>query len=345
MSGTRSATAIAVVIVTYNSAEDVPATLEALRDQLRDGDEVVVVDNASTDGGPAAIRAAFPETTVIETGSNGGFAAGCHVGVDASTAGLVLLLNPDTVPQPGFLDALRATSGAEPAWGAWQALVTLPGGHEVNTWGNEVHYLGFGWAGGNGRPTADAPGTRETVGFASGAAMVIRREAWNAAGGFQEHYFMYGEDLDLSLRLRLAGWKIGVDPAARAEHDYEFSKGDYKWFYLERNRWWTIVGTYPTRLLLLLLPALLVFDLLLLPVAWRAGWLKPKLRAQLAVVRELPRMLRHRRAVRRSAKVDARTFADGLTSSLDSPFLAAAQSVPGVAIAQGAFWRIVRALL
>lgn len=340
-----AAPGIAVVIVTHNSADDLPATLTALAEQRTARDQVVLVDNASTDGGPDAFRAAAPWATVIETGTNGGFAAGCHVGVDATDAELILLLNPDSVPQPGFLEALRATAAERPEWGAWQALVTLPGGDQVNTWGNAVHFLGFGWADGHGRPVTDAPKQPQTVGFASGAAMVIRRKAWDAAHGFQPHYFMYGEDLDLSLRLRLAGWGIGVVPAARAEHDYVFTKGDYKWFYLERNRWWTIVGTYPTRLLLLLLPALLVFELLLLPVAWRSGWLKPKLRAQLAVLRELPAMLRHRRAVRATVTVDARTFADGLTSSLDSEFLAAANALPGVAAAQRAFWRIVRALL
>ena len=73
----------------------------------------------------------------------------------------------------------------------------------------------------------------------------MRRGAWDAAGGFDERYFMYGEDLDLSLRLRLAGWGLGLARAAEVAHDYEFAKGDYKWFYLERNRWWTVIGAYP----------------------------------------------------------------------------------------------------
>jgi N-acetylglucosaminyl-diphospho-decaprenol L-rhamnosyltransferase len=337
--------AIAVVVVTHHNAEEIPGTLAALAPQLRPDDEVVIVDNASTDGTPAVARAALPGVRVIETGRNAGFAEGCNLGVDASRAALVLLLNPDTVPQPGFLDALRRTAVERPGWGAWQALVTLPDGATVNTQGNLVHFLGFGWAGGNGRPVADAPAAPVEIGFASGAAMVVRRVAWEACGGFQPHYFMYGEDLDLSLRLRLRGWGVGLQPAARATHDYAFTKGDYKWFHLERNRWWTVVGTYPSRLLWLLLPALLVFELLLLPVAWRAGWGRPKLRAQAAVLRDLPAMLRHRRAVQASRTVDGRAFAGGLTSSLDSEFLGAANAVPGVAAAQGLFWRVVRAAL
>lgn len=340
-----TAPAIAVVIVTYNSADDVHATLAALADQLRERDELLVVDNGSTDGTPDVVRRELPQARVIQTARNAGFAEGCNIGVDASHAELVLLLNPDTVPQPGFLDELRAIATSHPTWGTWQALVTLPGGTEVNTQGNLVHFLGFGWAGGNGRPVSEAPTEPVEVGFTSGAAMVVRRAAWDAVGGFQPHYFMYGEDLDLSLRLRLQGWGVGLAPAARATHDYEFTKGDYKWFHLERNRWWTIVGSYPSRLLWLLLPALLVFELALLPLAWRAGWLKPKLRAQGRVVRDLPAMLRHRRRVQATATIAPRAFADGLTSSLDSPFLAAANGIPGVAWAQATFWRAVRLLL
>jgi GT2 family glycosyltransferase len=183
------------------------------------------------------------------------------------------------------------------------------------------------------------------VGFASGAALLVRREAWDAAGGFDERYFMYGEDLDLALRLRLAGWGIGVAPAARVAHDYSFVKGDYKWFYLERNRWWTLLSAYPGRLLVLVAPALLVFELVLLVAAWRGRWLGAKVRAQVAVARSLPATLARRRAVQRTRTIGDRIFAEHLTASLDSPYLRAAGSVPGLRAAQAAFWHAVLVLL
>jgi GT2 family glycosyltransferase len=341
-----SAPSFGVVVVAYNSAEDLPATLGALAPQLADGDEVVVVDNASPDDSAAVARAVLPEAIVLQTGVNGGFAGGTAAGARAvAGCDLLLFLNPDAVPAPGCLDALRAAAAEHPGWGAWQALVTLPGGEEVNTAGNLVHFLGFGWGGGHGTARAALPDDPREVGFASGAALVVRREAWQRTGGFFERYFMYGEDLDLGLRLRLAGWESGVVPAARVDHDYEFAKGDYKWFHLERNRWWTVLGDYPARLLVLLAPALLAFELALLPVAARDGWLKAKLRAQRAGLRELPAILRRRRAVQATARVDARTFAAGLTASLDSPFLATAHAIPGAAWLVGAYWRLVRALL
>jgi N-acetylglucosaminyl-diphospho-decaprenol L-rhamnosyltransferase len=338
-----AAPAVAVVVVCHDSAADLAATLPALTAQLRADDQLVVVDNASADGTPAAARALAPAATVIETGANLGFAGGCNTGARASSAPLLLFLNPDAVPAPGCIEALRACAQRRPAWGAWQALVTMAEGRLVNTAGNEVHFLGFGWAGRCGQPVAAAE-TAE-VGFASGAALVVRREAWDAAGGFDARYFMYGEDLDLCLRLRLAGWAIGIEPAARVEHDYEFAKGAYKWFYLERNRWWTILAAYPPRLLALLAPALVCFELALLPAAWRGGWLGAKLRAQAAVVRLLPAMLRRRRLVQATKRVPDAAFAAALTSSLDSPYLALAGKVPGLRAAQAAYWRAVRAAL
>jgi N-acetylglucosaminyl-diphospho-decaprenol L-rhamnosyltransferase len=335
--------AIAVVVVCHDSEAGIGATIEALVGQLDVEDELVVVDNASADRTIAVVGAAAPDVRITEAGGNVGFAAGCQLGARATQAPLLLFLNPDAVPAPGCVDALRACAVEQPAWGAWQALVTLQDGRHINTSGNLVHWLGFGWAAGLGEPVERAGSTPREVGFASGAAMVVRRSAWDATGGFDERYFMYGEDLDLSLRLRLAGWSVGVVPAARVAHDYAFAKGDYKWFLLERNRWWTVLGDYPLPLLLLVVPALLAFEVALLPAAWKGNWLSAKLRAQVAVLKALPVALRRRRAVQRTRTITSWAFACHLTDALDSPHLAAANRVTPLAAAQRGYWRLVKA--
>src|SRR5215210_975520 len=109
-----AAPAVAVVVVCHDSAAELAATLPALTAQLRPGDELVLVDNASADG-TAAARALAPAATVIETGANLGFAGGCNTGARASSAPLLLFLNPDAVPAPGCIDALRACAQRRPA--------------------------------------------------------------------------------------------------------------------------------------------------------------------------------------------------------------------------------------
>jgi N-acetylglucosaminyl-diphospho-decaprenol L-rhamnosyltransferase len=332
--------ALAVVVVAYDNAAELPHTLALASGQLRDGDELVVVDNASADAGGAVAEAAGAR--VLRQPRNAGFGAGCHAGAAATTAPLLLFLNPDARLAPGALEALRDAAASQPRWGAWQALVLLPGGEHVNSSGGIVHWLGLAWAGQCDAPSAAAPRAPTEVAFASGAGLVVRRSAWTEVGGFEPAYFMYGEDVDLSLRLRLAGWGVGLVPAARVEHEYEFAKGDYKWFPHERNRLWTVLGAYPPVLLALTAPALLGLEAALLVIAARQGWLGAKLRAQLAALRTLPWALRRRRRLQAARRVSPALFARSLSASLDSPYLQA--PAPLVRL-QAAYWRLVAGLL
>jgi N-acetylglucosaminyl-diphospho-decaprenol L-rhamnosyltransferase len=341
----RPSPALAVVTVTHNSAGQIHETLLEVSKQLRDGDELVVVDNASTDGTRAAVWAAAPKARVLKRDHNLGFAAGCNVGVAAASAPVVLFLNPDARPAPGCLDTLRRVAVERPAWGAWQALVTMGAGSRINTAGNVTHFLGMGWAGRCGEPVANAPRTPMEVNFASGAALVVRRDAWERVAGFDERYFMYGEDLDLGLRLWSTGWRVGLVPGAKVEHDYEFAKGARKWFLLERNRWWTVLSDYPGALLLLLLPALLAAEIVLMAMAARDGWLRAKLRAQAALLNELPAVLRRRREVQASRTVPTAELARHLSASLESPYLGGLARQALVVKAQRTYWSVVCALL
>jgi GT2 family glycosyltransferase len=325
---------LSVVIVTYNSAAAMRATLPALCPQLRPDDELVVVDNGSVDDTRAAVRQLAPDAVVIESPGNVGFAAGANAGARAARGELLVILNPDAVPAAGFVDAIRSPAGD---WAAWMGLVRA--GDGVNSSGGIVHYTGIAWAG-----QATPAGARE-VAFLSGACLAIPRATFLAAGGFAEPYFMYQEDVELSLRLRLAGEQLGVEPAAVVHHDYEFAKGPDKWRLLERNRWATIVRCYPGRLLVLLAPALAATELALLVVAAAGGWLPQKLAAAGETLRTLPRLLRERRSVQAERTITAADFAAALTPDLDSPFLGRAGRSRLLRALLRGYWLLVRALL
>lgn len=334
---------IAAIIVTHNSAAHLPDLIRALLEQLDAADEIVVVDNVSVDGSADVARALSDRVRVVEPGSNGGFAAGCHVGVEHSTAPLLLFLNPDSIPRPGCVERLRAAADQHPEWSAWQAAVMISES-QINSDGGVVHYLGFGWAGHCGAPAAELPAMPRTVTFPSGAGFVIRRVIWDELGGLDASYFLYCEDLDLGLRLWSAGHQVGLVPDAQVVHDYEFDKGRAKWFWLERNRWRTVLSVYPASLLLLLAPALVVSELALVLISARDGWLTMKLRAQASVILGLPAALRRRRRVQDSSSLNAAEFASHLTASLDSRHLPLGH-LPWLVWCQSVYWTGVRLLL
>jgi GT2 family glycosyltransferase len=330
------------VVVTWNSRSAVEHALPALLAQLRDDDEVIVVDNASRDRTAAFVRERWPACRVIETGANLGFAAGCNRGAAAASGELLVFINPDAAPAPGFRDALEDVPAD---WDAWMPLVTMDHGELVNTSGGVVHFTGISWAGQAGTPANEVGLRPSEVGFVSGACFAVRRAVWDRHGGFAEPFFMYCEDLDLSLRIRLAGGRIGLQPAARVEHDYEFAKRPEKWRLLERNRIATVIRTYPGALLAVALPAMLATELALIPIAFASGWGRQKLLALADTLRWLPRLLRERRAVQSQRVISASTFAHHLTSELSSPYLGRPAKWPVLQGILRGYWAAARRLL
>lgn len=335
---------LSVLIVAYESRGDLSKTLPALLGELGDGDELIVVDNKPGDGSVEVVRELAPQARIVSPGRNTGFAGGANAGAEVAQGDLLVLLNPDAVPQSGWGEAIRKPWSDGRDWAAWQALVADGAGETINSAGNPIHFTGIVWAGGHGRSLAEAPSPRE-VSSASGACLAIRLSEWRRIGGFPAEFFMYHEDVDLTVRLRMAGGTVGIEPAAVVAHDYDFSASADKWRWLERNRPAFLVRTYPGALLALLAPALLATELALLPVAAAGGWGRQKLRANGEFIRWLPRLLHERRAIQRQRTISAAEFAEALTPDLDSDLISPlVRSLLARSLLRG-YWRLVRLLL
>jgi GT2 family glycosyltransferase len=281
---------------------------------------------------------------VIES-ENVGFGAGCNRGAREVDADVLVFVNPDTVVQPGAVEAF-ARALEVPDVGVVQARLRLLQQPELlNSSGNIVHVSGLAWPGGYGDP-ADELASPQDIAYASGAAFAIRRDVFLDLGGFTEKLFLYQEDLELCWRAHLHGLRVLVVPDADVLHDYVLERpGRQKEYYLERNRLIVVLSTFSGRLLLLLAPVLLAVEAGIVLVAWRQGWLREKARGWVWLGRNRAWLAAHRRETQALRRVGDRELARFLTPAVDPRMLELPAGVAALNGLVSAWWRGVRVFL
>lgn len=222
---------LAVVVVNYRTPDLVSECLQSVESSACA--EIVLVDNASGDGSVQALRARHPEATLVERAANAGFAAGVNAGFAATTAPLVAVLNPDVRLRPGALEALAGHLAANPEVAIAAPRLLYPDGSVqpsayrrfpgLATFFAELA-LPVGWVL-TRLPALDpyrVPPSRwrsgARVAHVTGAALAIRRAAYDAAGPLDEGFFLYLEETEFQQRVREAGFAIELVPAAEAVH-------------------------------------------------------------------------------------------------------------------------------
>ncbi len=284
---------VSVVVVAYNHRGYVADCVRALeRAALPPGTRLILVDNASTDGTADLIRrevitgdctrGGLPVLFIANTG-NRGYSGGNNQAIERAMADgdeFVYLLNPDTEVERDFLLEACAAAGTDERIALVQSLLLrLPGGDVVNTWGNAIHYLGFGYAAGDGMPLAQASRQMHDIACASGAGVLMRLAILKIIGLLDDELFAYHEDLEISWRARLAGFRVVVAPLSRVGHKYEFSRSTRKLYLMERNRLLVLARCYRLPTLALTFPAFVAMESGLWLFALRSGWAKDKARA------------------------------------------------------------------
>jgi len=221
---------LTIVIVTFNSSRDIGICLDASgRAASATPHEIVVVDNASTDGTPALVRARWPAVSVIDADKNLGFARANNLGIRATRGELVLLLNPDTVPAAGAIDTLVRMLDSDPRAAIAGPRIVRPDGRAELSFGSMIG------------PIAEVRQKLLTRGseqrwpviatlverwcrrpsypdWVSGACLLVRRADLERAGLLDERFFLYTEDVDLCAAVRAAGRLVRFSPEAEVTH-------------------------------------------------------------------------------------------------------------------------------
>ena len=259
-SGQQIWSKVTVVIVNWNGEQFLERCLDALMVQTVKPHEIIVVDNASSDGSIEIVQQ-FPCVRLLAQDQNTGFARGNNLAIAAASAKSewIALLNPDAFAEPNWLEALLMATKSSPGFDVFGSkLVNASNTSVLDGVGDIYHVSGLAWRSGYGVAVSTLAENEREVFSPCAAAAMYRRSALAYVDGFDEDYFCYVEDVDLGFRLRLAGYRCLYVPQSVAYHVGSGTTGgqdsDFVMYHGHRNSVWTYVKDMPGLLFWLFLP-------------------------------------------------------------------------------------------
>ena len=246
---------ISVVVLNWNGRQVLDDCLRSLHNQTYRPIEIIVVDNASTDGSVDFLKEKFQDVNLIVNEKNLGFGAGNNIGIRASHGRYIMMLNNDTRLDPKCVEELRKSIEKDERYGACASKILLDSQPDIID-GVGIVVCPDGLSFGRGRlEKSDRYDEEEEIFFASDGACLYRREMLDDIGLYDEDFFAYADETDMGWRARLAGWKCTYSPKAIVYHHHSTSSGGrvsaFKAFLVERNRIWVALKNFPISLIIL----------------------------------------------------------------------------------------------
>lgn len=237
-----------------------------LQSYLQELLKVYVVDNATSDESMSSLAQQYPEAILIPR-PDGNYSAANNAGIEAAKkdgCDYFIIANMDTKFDKDWVSELVKAIESDSKIGIAQSKILLyPKEGEavkINSLGNIVHFLGFGFTSGYGEPDRDIEGLPEILGYASGCSFIISKEVLDVIGGYNEEYYMYHDDVEMSLKAKYAGYKIILAPKSIVFHKYEFTRSIRMFYFMERNRYLAMLHFYSVPAIILLAPAILFME-------------------------------------------------------------------------------------
>ncbi len=207
-----------IIVVNYNGGTLLTECIESVYLNTRDF-ELIVVDNASKDGSEKKALERFPSTVLIKNPSNFGFARANNIGIRAARGDWIVLLNPDTVVTPSWLESLRSCAEKQPRTGLVQPKLLRPDHVTIDSTGHVLVFrTGYTWDRGSGELDRGQFDISEEVPSCCFGAAMINRDVFSDIGLLDEKMTLYFEDVDFSLRARIAGWRVMYCPQSVVYH-------------------------------------------------------------------------------------------------------------------------------
>ena len=306
----NSTNLVSIIICTWNSAAHLAHCLSCLEAQTYRGFDVIVIDNGSKDGCVDDLEHKWPSLPlrVERWPENRGFAAANNLGARLARGKWLACLNADAFPEPDWAEQLLGAATKNPGGIFYSSkLLNANAPQLLDDAGDTYHISGLARKRYHGYP-ADRYGlTQEEVFSACAAASLYERDAFLQVGGFDEDFFSYYEDVDLSFRLRLQGFRCQYVPEAVVHHMGSASVGarsDSATYYWQRNFVWSFVKNMPSPLLWRALPAHALANAIYLAYYIQQGRVGTILKARMDTIRGLPHIIKKRKEIQRTMKID-----------------------------------------
>ncbi len=316
---------ISVIIVTWNSKGYLSVCLDHLLTQTFHDLEVILVDNGSEDDALEGLREKYPslDLHIHRLSSNLGFAVANNIGARLARGKWLTLLNADAFPEPDWLEHLVAATEAYP--NAFFASRQIQANHPdfLDGEGDVYHVSGLAWRHNYGSPVYPLNESQEVF-SPCGAAAFYPRQEFLDAGGFDEDFFSYHEDVDLGFRLRLRGLTCMLVPHAVVHHVGSASTGkksSFSVYYGHRNLVWNYFKNMPSALFWLYFPLHIAINLLFLIHFTIKGQGSAIWRAKMDALRGIPSMLKKRRIIQRERRVSTAEIHRVMSRNWLAPFL------------------------
>jgi len=316
-------TKIAVIVISYNGQKYFPDLVKSLRKQTLKPSKVIIVDNNSKDGSVDYIKKNFPEATLIVSKKNTGFAGGNNIGIKEAlkdNPDYIFMLNQDTVCDEKCLEILaRQALRTDNLFACQPLIMCWPKKNLIQTSGNKMHFLGFGYSGDYKKELNDdiLKKLGKNFSYLSGAAMFINVDALNKVGLLDEDYFLYHEDTDICLRAKFLGYKLKLIPEAIVYHKYTEAISKNRWFWSERNRLLCLLKFYKLPTLILLFPFWVFMELGILGYSLVNGWFWTKIKSFSSSLVKIPKILRKRHKIQKTRKISDKKFIEQINAKFD----------------------------
>lgn len=313
---------ISIIVLNFNAGQLLLDCIESLLNTDYSNYEIIVVDNASKDNSHKKCKEKFERIRLVENTENLGYCEGNNVGIREARGDFVVILNPDTLVEPGWLKELL-TAFYEYGDGIYQPKFLTTTNHDVlMSTGNMIQLFGFGYSRGKGEKDIGQFENHEIVGYASGTCLFTSMKIMKKLGMFDPFLFAYHDDLDLCWRAALQGIKSHYVPRAVVYHPpegFSFKWSPFKYYLLERNRQYCLLTHYSRSTLCKMLPALIMVDVAVFFFYLGRGMVKQKIDASLNILKNWSEIKRRYEQIQRERKIDDKTLIDSFTDEVYVP--------------------------